>query len=260
MVPGTAELTGRGLTWLEEDVTTRGVRQRRFDVVRDGRTVPGLLWTPEGASGPRPLVLIGHGAGHTKRGPYVVALARKLVRHHAFAAAAIDGPTHGDRRSDRSDDGALMMMEFARAWASDPSMTDEMIRDWRATLDALTDLDEVGESRVAWWGLSMGTILGIPFVASEKRIEVAVLGLMGIATPEASFTERFLQDARSISCPVLFLLQWDDELMRRSDVLALFGEIGSTDKRLHAHPGGHVAVPAEELDWSARFLADHLCP
>lgn len=246
------------LSWGKEDLTTRGVRQRRFDVERDGRTVPGLLWTPEGASGPRPLVLIGHGAGNNKRDAYVVSLARRLVRHHSFAAAAIDGPVHGDRRGDGADDGALMMVDFASAWTNDPSMADEMVRDWRSTLDALAELEEVGASRVGWWGLSMGTILGIPFVAAEKRVEVAVLGLMGTKAPNASFSERFLADARSIECPVLFLLQWDDELMRRNDVLALFGELGTTDKRLHAHPGGHVAVPAEEFEWSVRFLADHL--
>jgi len=246
------------LEWSEEDVSTNGVHRRNFVVRRDSRTIPGILWTPAGATGPRPLVLICHGAGNTKRDAYVVALARRLVRHHSFAAAAIDGPVHGDRRPDGGKDSALMFLEFAQLWATDPSMIDEMVTDWRTTLDALETVDEIGGGPVGWWGLSMGTILGVPVVAAEERIEVAVLGLMGTEGPSAQFGERIVTDARRIGCPVLFLLQWDDELVRREDALGLFGEIGAADKRLHAHPGGHAEVPPEGFHTSAQFLADHL--
>ena len=36
---------------------------------------PGVLWTPAGATGPHPLVLVGHGGGHHKTAPGVVACA-----------------------------------------------------------------------------------------------------------------------------------------------------------------------------------------
>src|SRR5215469_17483958 len=94
-----------GVHWHAHDVAAKGVRERRFDVHRDGRVVPALLWTPEAGTGPRPLVLIGHGAAQTKDEQYVVALGRTLVRHHGIAACAIDGPVHGDRRSDGGRDG-----------------------------------------------------------------------------------------------------------------------------------------------------------
>jgi dienelactone hydrolase len=251
---------GTRLVWSEQDSLSKGVLERRFDVQRDGRLVPGLLWTPEGARGPRPLVLVGHGAGNHKREQYILSLARRLVRHSSFAVAAIDGPVHGDRRSDASNDGTLMLVEFGNMWANDPNMTDEMVADWQATLDGLSELEEVGEGPVGWWGLSMGTILGIPFVAAEKRIQAAVLGLMGTAAPNQAFKERFVRDAREVRCPVLFLLQWDDELMLRRDVLALFDELGTTDKRLHANPGGHTGVPPEEFEASETFLARRLGP
>jgi dienelactone hydrolase len=248
------------LEWVGDATTSKEVTERRFDVHRDGRVVPGLLWTPAEAEGPRPLVLLGHGAGHDKRGPHIVALARRLVRHHSFAAAAIDGPTHGDRRAEGTGNGALMFVEFARTWAEDANMADDMVADWRETLDELQELDEVGRGPVGWWGLSMGTILGIPFVASEGRVVAAVLGLMGTKAPNRTFQKRFLADARALSCSVLFLLQWEDELMRRDDVLALYAEIGSADKRLHANPGAHAAVPADEFTDTERFLAERLAP
>ena len=64
--------------------------------------------------------------------------------------------------------------------------------------------------------------------------------------------------AKRVDCPVLFLVQWDDELVERGSALELFGALGAKDKRLHSHPGVHTAVPPEEFDASEAFLARHL--
>ena len=243
--------------WLEHDVSSKGVRERRFDIVRAGRTVPSMLWTPVEESGPRPLVLVGHGAAQTKSSAYVVALGRTLVRHHGMAAVAIDGPVHGDRRPGGEADGSLVMLEFGQRWADDPGITDDMVEDWRAVMGAVQSLDEVGRGRVGYWGLSMGTILGVPLVAAEPAISVAVLGLWGLTGPTK---ERLASDAATVSCPVLFLVQWDDALCPRQRCFELFDALGTTDKRLHANPGAHSAIPPEEFLDTAQFLADHLVP
>jgi len=234
-----------------------GVVERRFDLERSGRLIPGLLWTPVRAHGPRPLVLIAHGAGSSKAEGYVVALARRLVRHHGFAAAAIDGPVHGDRRADGGANGALAFLEFSQLWAGEPTMTDEMVADWQLTIDHLHALEEVGAGPTGWWGLSMGTILGLPVVAADRRIEVAVLGLMGLTGPTR---ERIAKDAPAVSCPVLFLVQRGDELFPLDTSLELFDALGSADKRLHLNLGHHGDVPLEEFDASEAFLARHLAP
>jgi dienelactone hydrolase len=200
---------------------------------------------------------VGHGAAQTKSEQYVTALGRTLVRHHDIAAVAIDGPVHGDRRGDGTRDGTVMFLEFGQRWQEDPDVTDDMVADWRATLDAVRELPEVGEGPVGYWGLSMGTILGLPLVVSEPRIQVAVLGLWGLTGPTAG---RLRSDAAAVRCPVMFLVQWDDSLCPRDRALALFDAIGTSDKRLHANPGAHSAVPSEEFPTSVRFLADHLLP
>jgi dienelactone hydrolase len=241
--------------WPGEDVVVKAVRERRFDVERDGRTIPGLLWTPSDARGSRPLVLIGHGASGSKREDYVVALGRRLVRHLGFAAAAIDGPVHGDRRRPGGPGPGMAFFDFGQLWSSDTTMTDAIVSDWRAVLDALQAEPDIGVSPVGYWGLSMGTILGLPLVAAEPRIAVAVLGLMGLTGPTRS---RIATDAQNIRPPVLFLMQWHDELFPRETVLDLFDALGSPDKRLHAHPGGHGEVPPEEFEASERFLDLHL--
>jgi pimeloyl-ACP methyl ester carboxylesterase len=250
------------ISWIGEGDTAKGVRERRFDVVRATRTIPGLLWTPEDSQAAKALVLLGHGGGGEKRQGYILAMARRLVRHHGFAAAAIDGPVHGDRAAAVTGDGATgneldVSAGFFEVWRDDPAMTDEMVADWRGVLDALQAPDALGALPVGYWGISMGTILGLPLVAAESRISVAVLGLAGIVGPTK---QRLAHDAASIRCPVLFLAQWDDEIFRRDRVFELFGAIGSTDKRLHVNPGIHQAVPAEEFRASEEFLARTLAP
>ena len=54
------------------------------------------------------------------------------------------------------------------------------------------------------------------------------------------------------------LMQWDDEVVPRETALALFGDLGSKDKALHAHPGPHVAVPPAEMRGVADYLAARL--
>jgi dienelactone hydrolase len=226
--------------------TSRGVVERDYDV--DG--VPGVLWTAEGSDGGGPLVLLGHGATLDKRTQYLVSLARRLVRHHGIAAASIDLFGHGARMDEGGTPDVLSM------WF-DPSVTDRAVAEWGAVLSALDEAEGLGRAGLGYFGLSMGTLLGLPFVRSEPRVQVAVLGLAGLTAPMA---DRLATDAARITCPVLFLLQWHDELFPRQGVLDLFDAVGSRDKRLHANPGRHVEVPREEFDAAEAILARHLVP
>src|SRR5690242_13167618 len=59
--------------------------------------VPGVLWTPLGADGGRPLIAMGHGGGQDKKASSMVSLARRFVAECGFAVVAVDAPSHGDR-------------------------------------------------------------------------------------------------------------------------------------------------------------------
>jgi dienelactone hydrolase len=238
-----------------DDVAAKGVRQRAFEVARGERRIPGILWTAAEDDRPRPVVMLGHGASGSKSQDYIVSLARGLVRHQGLSALAIDGPVHGDRRADGGAVPNLPFADFVQRWSADPDLIDDMVADWSSTLDAVQALPEITAGPCGYWGLSMGTIFGLPVVAAEPRVAVAVLGLMGIAGPTK---DRFAADAPTVSCPVLFLVQWHDELFPRERAFALFEALGSTDKRMHVSPGMHAEVPAEEFEASARLLGSHL--
>ena len=128
------------------------------------------------------------------------------------------------------------------------------VPEWKATLDAVQALDCVGNGPVGYWGVSMGTAIGVPFVASEPRVYAAVLGLAGLWAG----AEAFERAARSITIPLLFVLQWDDEVAPRDAGIALYDAFGSTEKSMHINPGPHVGIPPFERDAWEAFFVRHL--
>ncbi|MEI7654486.1 MAG: alpha/beta hydrolase [Actinomycetota bacterium] len=236
---------------IREDVSSHGVRERIGTYRAPSGDVPLVVWTPDGRP-PRAVVAVGHGASGHKRMSYVLSLARELVREFDCAVFAIDGPIHGERRSDGLLDDTLVMLEFAQYWQDHSDLLDVTEGEWRAALDCVQLLEDVGsEIPVAYWGLSMGGLLGIGFVAREPRIRASVLGLIGA-------TDRFRTDAAAISVPVLFLVQWHDELFSRESSLELFDSFTVTDRTLLASPGTHGAVPEESILHSMEFLSRRL--
>ncbi|MBA3027923.1 MAG: alpha/beta hydrolase [Desulfobacteraceae bacterium] len=241
-----------GLEWLNHGITEKGVTTREFTLKRNHRPVPGVLWSPEQGSPGKPLILLGHGASGDRFQAPVKSMAYRMVRHYGFFALAIDGPVHGGRSTG---DGARG--SFAEEWKR-PGNVEDMISDWKTAMDSIMALDEVGQCPVGYWGLSMGTIYGAPLVAAEPRIKAAVLGLMGLVGPTEAYRKIIKEAAEAIICPVLFLWQLEDELFPRDRCLALFDLIASKNKRLHANPGTHAAVPVEEMDFSESFLAEYV--
>ncbi len=226
------------------------VTRREFIVTRDGSPVPGVLWGSESTEPGAPLVLYGHGASGDRHQAPIPRIADALARKGIFGLA-IDGPVHGLRKVGDGGRGA-----FGEVMRSE-SMVDDILADWGAALGAIRRLPEVGEGKLGYFGLSMGTILGTPVVASFAT-SVAVLGLMGTISPTERYGEQLKTAASRIHCPVLFIMQLEDELFPRDRCLDLFDRIVSDDKRLHANPGLHPEVPVEEIDFATDFLARHL--
>lgn len=238
------------MTFIDDQIH-KGLRAREFTLDRDGRPVTGVLWShPDGDAG-APLVCFGHGASGDRFQQPIPWLVKRLVGEHQFIGLSIDGPVHGRRKVGDGARGA-----FWPEWERQGTVED-MIADWVAALDFAQSTADVGTGPVGYWGLSMGTIYGAPLVAAEDRIQVAVLGLMGITGPD-HYRPTIAAAAADIDVPVLFIMQLEDELFSREDCLALFDALGSTDKRLHANAGLHPAVPVEELHHSVDFLVTGL--
>lgn len=219
----------------------------------DGRRVPAVVWTPVRATGRRPLVLIGHGGSGHKTSQLVLDAAMPLVRHHGFVVAAIDGPVHGDRRSG-FEAGTTVRDEFRQLWA-DGGSVDPMVADWRATLDRLCQMPEVDPDAIGWYGISMGTAYGLPFVAADARMRAAVLGMWGTSRVNS---ERLVEDARRVSIPVLFQQKKDDEFFTPEGQLELYEALASEEKRLVVYDGLHVDPSGTQLSDLVGFLVTRL--
>jgi dienelactone hydrolase len=221
--------------------------------------IPGVLWTPAGSAGTRPLILMGHGGGQHKQAPGIEVRARRFVAECGFAVAAVDVPGHGDRPVDAEYDRIATENQARVAAGAELApliagfqalVARQTVPEWQTVLDAVQGLGHVGAGPVGYWGVSLGCGLGVPFVAAEPRVRAAVLGLGGALASAGA--------AAQITVPVEFLVQWDDERVPRAASLALFDAFASTEKTLHANPGPHGDLPQFETDSSLRFFLRHL--
>jgi pimeloyl-ACP methyl ester carboxylesterase len=236
------------------------VRTLSFTVARPGENVPAILWLPGRLARRRPLVLLGHGGGMHKQSRFIDRLGNGLADGPGFACLAIDLPFHGERTPPK-EIGLSALARRGRmglaGWRErNARATGQAVADWRAAIDAAQELDGMSHGPIGYFGLSMGTRFGVPLIAAEPRIAVAVLGLFG--TPAADPGSDFARAARQVTVPVLFLQQRDDRLFSREDSATLFGLLGSRDKTLHENPGGHLGIPRAEIAHSVQFLRRHL--
>src|SRR4051812_34662089 len=236
---------------------SNGMLERDFTV----GDVPGVLWSAADRSGDRsPLILMGHGGGNHKKHPAMAGRAQRLVTSCGFHVAAIDAPGHGDRPRTAYDEQEIAGLFRARA-AGEPEgpivvrynayLAELAVPEYQAALDALQELPEIGtDGPVGFWGINMGTAIGIPFVAIEPRITAAVFG--------QHWPDVLAEKAKQITIPIEFDLQWDDEHISREEGLALFDAFASEEKSLHVNSGKHKELPRFEADSAARFFARHL--
>jgi dienelactone hydrolase len=244
------------LRWIDDGVREGNVCERGFSLERAGQAIPGLVWQPVSPQGRCPVVLLGHGGSGHKRSAKMLKMAHIFAGEFGWWAVAIDGPVHGARG------GAAEAhdQDYRQMWQR-PGIVDSMIADWRSTLDAVCALKEIDTARVGYWGVSMGTMFGIPFVANEPRIKAAVLGkagMRGSSVVRSGIDAHFKVHAPKVKIPLLFTMQWDDERFDRDGQLELFDMLPAPDKRLHAYPGEHSLDGPDGLQVSAAFLRRYL--
>lgn len=221
--------------------------------------VSGVLWSPVSADRGAPLLLMGHGGGLHARAPGLVARARQAVLRDGFHVASIDAPGHGNRPRSAADQEWVVAMLRARE-AGEPlapvvgpfnrSLAERAVPEWRATIDALQALPEIGPNAlIGYVGMTLASAIGIPLVGVEPRVRAATFG--AVLADDA-----LLAAARRVTIPVEILVPWDDDEIDRASGLLLFDAFGSKEKTMIAFPGSHFRVPVDRID--TRFFPRQL--
>tara|TARA_R110002072_G_scaffold113986_2_gene243839 strand:+ start:7592 stop:8314 length:723 start_codon:yes stop_codon:yes gene_type:complete len=225
---------------------TIGSPTREFSLQGD-RRVTGAVWIPANPTPNAALICFGHGASGTRYQEPICDLANRFSKA-GYPCLSIDGPVHGLRQVGDGARGAFFP-EFQR----EDSIKD-MVVDWQQSIEAVNSLEEIDSAGIAYFGWSMGSIYGIPLVAARKDVKVTALGLIGVSN-HFPHGETILAAAAKVHCPVTFQMQLEDELFDREGYLRVFDAFATKDKRIHANPGLHPEVPAEEIDFSFQFIS-----
>jgi len=217
----------------------------RFSIARSSAAGAELfctLWLPGGEL--KGCVLMGHGLG-VHREHATNRFAVDALLRHGLAVLAMDAPLHGERQP-----RPFAPREWVNAWQKYWSERGykELHTEWIALADYAAERFDVP---LGYWGLSLATQYGVPFLAREPRIKACVLGLHGGGRVLAHY-------APLITQPVYFIEQQDDEMHPKESTQALFDHLGSETKVLDSNPGEHSSVPATAIAKAAQFLADRV--
>lgn len=205
--------------------------------VLDSR-VPVLLRIPEGRT-PVSLWLLGHGGYGHKQDDTMVRITDHLLSA-GNAVLVIDGPVHGARRLDGGLDPEKVRKDWRAYWHVDPGI-DEMVGDWHRALAYAGGL--LPDMKIYYYyGLSMGTVYGLPLLARTPELSGAVLGMWGSGNHTGV---RMLGDAEKVSQDVVFYSLGGDRIFPREDQITLFDRISSPRKRLIVDPGDHIPPTLE---------------
>jgi uncharacterized protein len=126
----------------------------------DGGPVTGLLFDPINRPGPRPGIVLMHGAPGNAR--QMAGQGQGLAAHGAVVLA-IDAPF------------ARRPGDFLRFIAQDRAEQIQLIKDLQRAVDVLRARPNVDAARIAYLGVSYGGAMGALFVGIERRLKAAVL-------------------------------------------------------------------------------------
>ena len=245
-----------------------GITRTHFEITTThDQRVPGILHTPAGA-GPFPLLVMQHGAGSQKEAEYITRPAEYWAEREGWAVLAIDAPHHGERTTVAFDRQELFRHPYR--WRDHAV---QAAQDLMRALDYAETRPELNLERAGYIGFSMGTILGVAFVALDERIKAAVFTIGGSVTltrlqqfsgqtgEEVALIADLVDSAAYAPLiaprPVLMINGRTDEVVLPESGQRLFDAL-EEPKRIEWFDGGHYDMRGKEFRLIRDFFADHL--
>ena len=153
------------------------------------RPVTGAIWLPKDSCESNRVVLCGHGASGDRYQVPIPYLVKHLVDQHNIVVLSVDGPVHGLRKVEPGGREAFFQ-EMQR-----PTFIDDMVSDWLIATEDILKEKNITIETLGYFGLSMGTMFGVPLLASQLEFNASVIGLCGSSGAASMIGERLLKDA-----------------------------------------------------------------
>ncbi len=212
--------------------------------------LPVHIWLPKDRTGPVPLIIFGHGLGGSAMQAEEIA---ELGAAQGFATMAISAPRHGDHPTATSSDPQAVFTSFFGIDIATFSINGFVFREnlRQAAFDKLQvmqliaasgdidgdDAPDLDLGRVAYWGISLGGILGPNFVGMSDAIDAAILSVAG---------------ARLIS-----VVAEAEDFAQLFEVLATVS--GGADNLLRQAPAAQALIDgADPVNWASHLVDDQV--
>ncbi len=240
----------------------------------NNQRVPGWLTIPAKGKKPFPCIMVGHGLGGSKQD---FDMVYGYFASRGYATLAVDAQYHGER--------AIKGMDIlGRRYYTMREVLMQSIVDNRRGIDYLETLPEIDSDRIGYLGISMGVLIGAPFVSIDKRIVTAVMLVGGgnfeiimrdssllpfillretsdVPLSEVAAKFKAVDPVNHIANfaprPLLMLNGKNDNVVPPSAAQALFDAAGQP-KKIIWYDSGHIPpfdkVLEHSIKWFSKFL------
>lgn len=238
----TAELSAR-------ESISDDLKEVRFSFDLNGELVPGLMYLPVQFDAPMPFVLIQH-PGMGSKDDYFVADVARMWARRGWVCAGLDAPLHGDRR----DHDPMALFRNRERY---PEIRSQFAGEVTRMIDLLAAAYPIDLSRLGFTGFSLGSMIGLPAVASDGRFKAAAFCLVGEGglAGDATGNESFVPSLGGVATRIVAKLQ--DELISREATEALYNALPGT-KDITWLPGGHFEIGPDVIDAAGQWLKERL--
>lgn len=257
-----------------------GLRRERvtFTSTHDQRVLATI--TLPDTEGPFPAIIVQHGSTSLGRHTYATAtpaIALPLAYRWALEGCAIvsvDAYGFGSREA--ADNRGRLAPDRPDLMFRTRDQRIQSVQDLMRTVDYLLTRDDIRSDAIGYHGVSMGTRVGVPFIALDPRVRAASL-FVGGSGPYSRYEVEgtdfagLAEDEERV-----FTLTDPISFAPFTSHVAKFVANGRTDttvgleaaellqatlaepKELHWFDGGHGDAPPELIETARRFLVSHL--
>lgn len=236
-----------------------------FDGVYGDR-VTGLLSYPEGIDSDIPVVILIHGLGDQKNVDYIRA-GENILRSSGYAVLRIDLYNHGERKNN---DLKFDLKGENRYYSRD--VITRSVFDLRRAIDFIESTENLDATRIGYFGISLGGVIGTVLSGIDDRIQVPVIALAGGRMNLMFGTKAFSKSIKSFFLPIdpihyvknisprpiLMLNAREDEIIPPMTSKFLYRK-AKRPKKIVWYDAKHRTLPLEEaFDEGIRWYEKHL--